>query len=125
MNPAEFLALTRRGTSADTGSRIYRAHVDGTNETFLTLHTSNGRFQCVAYAQLSFVDGDERGGTTMRLGSTKMVVTISGRQLHPVFESIRSRKAAHLYEFDGAQCDPPAPGQPVITKLEFKVGQTA
>jgi hypothetical protein len=40
-----------------------------------------------------------------------------------VFESIRKKSAAHLYEFDGGRYDPPEPGQPVITEISFVLEQ--
>lgn len=119
MTPAQFLTLIK--VAPDATPRAYRAVAEGGNETFLTLHTATGRFECPTYAQLSYISGDDRGGTVIRLIFSKMSVVIAGRQLGAVFESIRTRKAAHLYEFDGGRYNPPEPGEPVIMEFGFLV----
>ena len=127
MQPAEFLVLVQDPAASDVNNpRLYRALQEGAAESFLTLHTRAGRFESASYSQLTFISGDDRGGgTSIRLLFAKMVVTLRGRQLGAVFEAIRQRKAAHVYEFDGGRYDPPEPGQPIVTDITFAREQPA
>jgi DNA-binding XRE family transcriptional regulator len=73
---------------------------------------------------LSFYDGDKLDhGAAIRLILPKLSVALTGWQLLPVFESIQSRRAVHLYWFDNARHQTPAPGQSVIIEIEFGIEQ--
>jgi hypothetical protein len=122
MTPAAFLALTRTAADATDG-RTYRAMTEGSNETFLTLHLSNGQCHSLAYSQLALITGDERGGTFIRL-AFRLHLIIQGQQLQHAIEAIRVKKAAHLYEFNDERYDPPEPGEAVITQIEFQKPRT-
>jgi len=122
MTPTQFLALARTSANAADG-RIYRAMTEGSNETFLTLHMTDGKYHCPTYAHLGFMTGDDRGGTFIKL-VFKLPVIIRGRQLQPVFEAIRTRRAAHLYEFDSGRYNHPEPVGAVITLIEFEIAKS-
>ena len=123
MTPAEFLALIRASDSAaKTSTRVYQAvHKGEAAETLLTLHTRAGNFEAFPYNSLLFATGDEAGGKVIRLIFPKAAALIHGEHLAPVFEAVRSRSAAHLYEFIAGRYDAPQPGEPIITEFVFEV----
>jgi hypothetical protein len=125
VTPQAYLALLRPGGPGTTAPpRVYSAVTKGAAaEAFLTLHSGAGVMQALPYNAIQFIDGDERGGTRLRLILPRMAVTLHGRQLAPVFEALRTRTGAHVHEFDGGRYDPPKPGEPVITGLEFAMEQ--
>ena len=129
MTPAAFLALVEGTATAGQAPkpappppRVYCALTRGpTAEAFLTFHTSAGKYEAAPHSGVQLIEGDDRGGTFIKLYLSKMAVTITGRQLAPVFEAIRTRTAAHLFVFDGGRHDPPEPGQAIITEFVFAV----
>jgi hypothetical protein len=120
LTPSEFLALTRKNASPGN-ARAYRAMTEGGgNETFLTLHLRDGKSHSLAYSQLSLISGEERAGTLIRLMFRTASPHLQGLQLQPIIEAIRTRRAAHVYEFDSGHYDPPEPGAPVIAEIWFE-----
>jgi hypothetical protein len=93
--------------------------IEGSNELFLTLHLTDGRFHALPYAHLDFVTGDDREWTVLKL-VFRLPVILRGQHLQPVFEAIRARRVAHLYEFDGRRCDPPDLNHPTILEVLFE-----
>jgi hypothetical protein len=125
VTPAEFLALIRAGSSpakAPPSARAYSALKKGeAAETLLTMHTRAGNVEALPYGALQLASGDEAGGTLIRLIFPKVAAIIHGKQLAAVFEAIRTRTAAHLYEFVAERYDEPELGEPVITEFAFEV----
>ncbi len=125
MTPAEFLALIRAGSTPakpPPSARAYSALKKGESaETLLTLHTRAGNVEALPYGALQLATGDEAGGTLIRLIFPKLAAIIHGKQLAPVFEAIRTRTAAHLYEFLAERYDEPELGEPIITEFAFEL----
>ena len=125
MRPVEFLALLREKKDEappDTPAAAlgYCAlEASATAEYFLTLHTSNGQLAALAYSNLTQISGDEMGGTRLRLRFSSAVVDIAGRGLGPVFEAVRTRRAAHLHQLDTDRAGQPEDGQPVILSVNY------
>lgn len=130
MRPGEFLAVVRGAATApqaEPDARTYRAvEVSAAAEYVLTLHTGNGQLSALAYTGLTQITGDETGGTRLRLRfGASTVVDIAGRNLAPVFQAIRTRRAAHLTELVPDRHSEPQDGQPVITAVKFgELGRT-
>lgn len=136
MKPSAFLALVQSTTAAagraeakgntpgvaiTGGARSYSAvTVSPRTLPFLTFHPG-AEYHALPYSTLQFITGDDRGFTCIRMVFQRMAIAVHGMQLGPVFDAIRTLTAEHLFQFDGGRHDPPAPGAPVITELEFLI----
>jgi hypothetical protein len=125
VTPAEFLALYQREPPPPPppkpNPRAYLAYGEGSNETFLTMHTAaDGLSRSLPYNQVHLVMCDERGGTVIRLHGPVMFVEFKGRNLGPLLDRLRLRACAHVYEFNGGKHDPPEPSDPIVMQIVFQ-----
>lgn len=127
MQPSQFLALlqeSQQGTAADSAeasARFYRAfEASPTPEHFLTLHTPGGKIAAFPYGGLAQISGDHAAGTRYRLKFAGIYVELEGVSLSPVFDAIRTRRAAHVYQLNPEKHDMPQGEGPVILTITFR-----
>ena len=124
MQPGQFLALLQEsqqdpqpGDPAAGPARLYRAlEASPAPEHFLTFHTQGGKIAAYPYGGLSLISGDHAAGTRYRLKFTSAYVDLEGVKLAPVFDAIRTRRAAHVYQLDKERHDEPTEEGPVDSR---------
>jgi hypothetical protein len=104
------------------GPREYQAFETGDRPARLIIQCANGPSHSPAYGLLVNVIFDRRFASSFVLAFNFMVVTVVGRNLAAVVHAINHHRCATITEFDPQAFDLSAEDQPLIERIEVKVG---
>lgn len=79
---------------------------------------SGGRLFCVPYYAILSFAFDFRTGDRFAFDTNDHLVTISGRNLHPIAGMMRRHACTEVNEFDPLDFDAPVPGKPLAPFVE-------
>lgn len=120
---AEFRKGKPERKAAGAAGRLdtYEAYKPQDKVVALNIHLTAGPSRSPAYHHLLDVAYGRHHYTAFRLIFSFMSVKVTGENLKEVIDAIILRKCAQIQEFNSEEFEPPAPGTPVIRKIEFVV----
>lgn len=110
--------------SPAVGPRQYQAFETGDRPARLIIQCANGPSHSPAYGLLVNVIFDRRFASSVALAFNFMVVTVVGRNLAAMVHAINHHRCTTVTEFDPLAFDLPADGEPLIERIEVKLGAT-
>jgi hypothetical protein len=121
---AEFRKGKPQPKDAPTGAGglpTYEAYKSQDKVVALNIHRATGPSRSPSYAYLIDISYGRRFYTSFRLFYTFMSVRVTGENLKQVVDAIRLRKCDFIQEFHPEEFARPAPGEPLIKKIDVIV----
>lgn len=99
--------------------RFYEAYQAQDRVQRLDIRRTSGASHCPATAYLLDIIYGARFHTSFILVFNFCTVTVKGKNLHDMVQALRLGRCAALTEYHPEIFDPPAPGAPIITRIDI------